>query len=536
MHPDDVDWFVTLDETHHELSTVGNKGGSTTTCYANSSFPRSGDRVVESASHITGVYAFTPRGECLPPLYILSTRSENEDNYKIDPKVCVGLPHVTAKYAQEEESVHASRIAVRKKGSMDTKLWHDLHRSVYAPCYKGKLSPETIRDPITRKLIKGPLIVKTDNGPGRLSKEAESIEFCEEMAKLGVFILLGLPNATEAQAELDQMYSVFQPRCKASAVRVVGKKMADRLKARELYAEAINSDGGSDSDGESSEDEKHSQKKGSSICNVSLSNRDLGNIVNGFPGDPIENRPFDYCFTQEKIIKSWVAVGFMPMTGNAANDPKVRYELGDGGAPQEALTRMNKLVEDYSTSATTLTRQGYNGGVLDLKPRVVVENTVLADNEAQVDHIVKNKLITSAGGLYKAGIVIANCDVVIDASKRSAVEAEELKEKAVQKKIEKQESIQAEAKMAFAAWVGHGRKVNDDGYPALNKKDAYAIVRVLLPRIDVKKEFRLGQFKTVKDCIMWLGQIGRGTTWDEEMAAWERECEESGDLPVARLF
>ena len=70
----------------------------------------------------------------------------------------------------------------------------------------------------------------------------------------------------------------------------------------------------------------------------------------------------------------------------------------------------------------------------------------------------------------------------------------------------------------------------------MNKKDAYAIVRVLLPRIDVKKEFKLGQFKTVKDCIMWLGQIGRGTTWDEEMAAWERECEESRDLPVARLF
>ena len=38
MYPDDVDWFVTLDETHHELSAAGNKGGSTTTRYENSSF------------------------------------------------------------------------------------------------------------------------------------------------------------------------------------------------------------------------------------------------------------------------------------------------------------------------------------------------------------------------------------------------------------------------------------------------------------------------------------------------------------------
>jgi hypothetical protein len=77
---------------------------------------------------------------------------------------------------------------------------------------------------------------------------------------------------------------------------------------------------------------------------------------------------------------------------------------------------MNKLVEDYSTSAATLTAQGYNGGVLDLKPCVVVEHTVSApDNEAQVEHIIQNKLFTSAGGLYMAGIIIANCDVVIDA-------------------------------------------------------------------------------------------------------------------------
>ena len=58
--------------------------------------------------------------------------------------------------------------------------------------------------------------------------------------------------------------------------------------------------------------------------------------MNGWPSNPIELRPFDCHFTAKKIIKTWIAVGFFPMTGNAVNDPKVRHELGDGGAPPEA--------------------------------------------------------------------------------------------------------------------------------------------------------------------------------------------------------
>jgi hypothetical protein len=49
-------------------------------------------------------------------------------------------------------------------------------------CFEGRISPEPIRNPLTNKLISGPLIIKTDAGPGRLSKETSSIEFREQMA------------------------------------------------------------------------------------------------------------------------------------------------------------------------------------------------------------------------------------------------------------------------------------------------------------------------------------------------------------------
>jgi hypothetical protein len=216
------------------------------------------------------------------------------------------------------------------------------------------------------------------------------------------------------------------------------------------------------------------------------------------------------------------------MTGNAELDPKVWHELGEGGAPEELANRIVKLVEDYSQLGDELSRAGYNGGVLDLELPVARNDTLQADEDAQVEEIVKKRSINKAGGLFRAGVSIANSRVVLRAAKIIA-DADALnKAKAEQKKRERQETLQSEAKMAFGRWKADGRKVNDDGSPQLKRTDALAIIRVLLPRLDVKKEVKIGDLKTVKDCIQWLGGIRKGTTWDEEMEALEMEWEEAG--------
>jgi hypothetical protein len=51
---------------------------------------------------------------------------------------------------------------------------------------------------------------------------------------------------------------------------------------------------------ESSESDRRTprKKKGRrSACNVSIGNRDLANIVDGFPGNKLTKQPFDYTFT-----------------------------------------------------------------------------------------------------------------------------------------------------------------------------------------------------------------------------------------------
>ena len=62
---------------------------------------------------------------------------------------------------------------------------------------------------------------------------------------------------------------------------------------------------------------------GSSTYNAGIGNLDLGHIVNGFVGDPIETRPFEYFFQKHKLLNQWTKMGFLPMTCNAVNDLKI---------------------------------------------------------------------------------------------------------------------------------------------------------------------------------------------------------------------
>jgi hypothetical protein len=56
-------------------------------------------------------------------------------------------------------------------------------------------------------------------------------------------------------------------------------------------------------------------------------------------------------FPKDSIIKLHIAVGFMPMTGRAARDPKVQFKFGPGGAPPNKAAQMEQLREEYEQAA-----------------------------------------------------------------------------------------------------------------------------------------------------------------------------------------
>ena len=62
---------------------------------------------------------------------------------------------------------------------------------------------------------------------------------------------------------------------------------------------------------------------------------------------------------------------------------------------------------------------GYNNEMLDVELVEVEEATIMADEEVQIEHLVTNKLINKAGGLFKTGLIVANdARVVLEGAKR----------------------------------------------------------------------------------------------------------------------
>jgi hypothetical protein len=294
----------------------------------------------------------------------------------------------------------------------------------------------------------------------------------------------------------------------------------------------------SEDEEEPNEIEDRPKKKGEqSICNASFSNFDLANLKNGWPEDPLELRPFDYHFTKEGIIRSWIAVGFLPMTGRATEDPKVRHELGEGGAPPAVAKCMAALDKEYKIAAKTMTGMGYNGTMLICELPKVKKKPVFCDEEARIQHIVDNKLLNKAGGLYKTGLIVENCRVVVEVGKRMAELKKKTKAKTEQKKNTESNKRGCDARKAHANWVWAGRPVDEIGHPRLNKKDSLAVVKFLLPKVDITGKLKLKDFNSMKKCILWLGEIARGMTWEEHMAVaaldireqWETEGEILGE-------
>ena len=78
-----------------------------------------------------------------------------------------------------------------------------------------------------------------------------------------------------------------------------------------------------DRDEEEEDRNDYEFKVGCSVCSVNITNRDLGPIVNGHPGDLVEKGPFDKCFATVKSTNTWIMVGFVLMTHNAALNLKV---------------------------------------------------------------------------------------------------------------------------------------------------------------------------------------------------------------------
>jgi hypothetical protein len=103
------------------------------------------------------------------------------------------------------------------------------------------------------------------------------------------------------------------------------------------------------------------------------------------------------------------------------------------------------------------------------------------------------------------------------------------------KKADQLVDLSNNAKNAHKDRVIRGRPVDVDGNPVLDKKASYAVVKFLLLRVEIKGELKLNDFNLIKKCIKWLGEMGRGMTWDEHMESAFEERKAKVGAPLFAL-
>jgi hypothetical protein len=122
----------------------------------------------------------------------------------------VGLPSITRRFGCPTQVKSDSFFAVRSRGSMDEELLNQYIENVIVPLYPN-MNKTALFDARTGRLNQGPVILlKLDAGPGRIVSSEIVLAKREALFERGLIIILGLPNATSVQQEMDALYGPFK--------------------------------------------------------------------------------------------------------------------------------------------------------------------------------------------------------------------------------------------------------------------------------------------------------------------------------------
>jgi hypothetical protein len=295
-----------------------------------------------------------------------------------------------------------------------------------------------------------------------ISKRAKFLE-------QGLLILMGLPNATSVNQEMDALYGAFKSATYARGEVILTERL--RLKGLRNSARAIATEEGDDDmeEGEQ-QDAAGGHDRSPRPALVAMGFEDLATVVNGEQGDEIGMKPFAKNFTKEKILASWSKVGFVPFTRKCINSKKVRHELGQrqrDESLEEIKASYEALVEDAGS-------HGLNAGIFDATIPVAkhVERELL--EEEQVKKLLATKGSFSTGALWNTiGTRIGNASVVLRAqTEQLALDA---------KKVELQSKSRMERRAKLLVNARQALQKHETSPATMSDKDWIDIIRWVLP-------------------------------------------------------
>ena len=306
----------------------------------------------------------------------------------------------------------------------DSSLFIECIEKVVLPLYPN-ISKTTEFDPVNGKLLRGPVVLKVDSGPGRIVASEESIAKRADFLEMGLYILMGLPNATSVQQEMDALYGAFKSSTYARGEVILMEKMRDQANRRNrMIEEEANHE-----DDEATEVHKETDGANTVAGRAeglsSLGFNDLATVVNGKEGEDVSLRPFDKCFTKKNILSSWrKVVGFVPFTRMCLKNKKVRHELGQ----QEKNVEIEELKEEYDDIIALSNDDGINAGLVDAYIPVASRAKRVEDDAEQVKKLLATRGAFSTSTIWNVcDSRIGNSRVTLQAQKEQlAIEQRKL--------------------------------------------------------------------------------------------------------------
>ena len=292
---------------------------------------------------------------------------------------------------------------------MDDTLLNDYIERVIVPLYPN-MNKTAVFDPITGKLNQGPVILKVDAGPGRIVSSEAILMKREQLFEQGLILLMGLPNATSVQQEMDALFGPF----KSAMYRRGEKVVQNKLRIQGLPR-------------------KNGDIVPKAVLNLDFN--DLATIVNGKPDDDECDRPFDLVFTKKKILLvSWAKVGLVPFTRNCLKDKKVRKELGHQHHTEDEA--LENLQHKYDLLCDANEGDRFNPGIFDASIPTAAHVNRADTEEEQVEELLKAGKAFSASGQWNlCESRIGNAGVIIKAQKRQLELNENARLKVANKKM-----------------------------------------------------------------------------------------------------
>ena len=309
----------------------------------------------------------------------------------------------------------------------------ELIEKVYLPLFPN-VAKETTRDS-EGKFISGPVLLKTESGQGRFSLSWENLKFREGMTEKGVLMVLGLPNSTSCTQEQDQLHQDFKQCLRTKRNTIYQHRLNKRLG---LITSLVLELGATEVEAEKKNIE---QRLAVARKMTKLTNDDLPMIVNGNDVDYIENRPFDYCFTKEKIKNCFARVGNVPFTRKAVETPNIQHEMNE---KDEKAEDISLLSHQYETSQNVLREMGFTvEGVFDAKIDTALVIRRRAKEEDQNDELVAQKKGFSDSDIYtNIGTMCVTSEAVLKAQRRQMeLYARELEDKDRKRRLAERKNL-----------------------------------------------------------------------------------------------